>query len=358
MKDFLVEFNQLKQFIEKVFLNEGVAQCLAKQAAETLVYADMAGLDTHGVLNLISIYVNGIRSGEIYPHAEMSVIQDTAATVSLNANRMLGLNAGQKAIELAIEKAKKFGVGIACVRNSTHFGAAGYYSQFALRDNMLAISMTNLGSKPVAHVMGSQRPVIGTNPIALAAPVNNMPDFVLDMSTSVCASGKIKQAKAKQSEVSAHWLYDAQGDPVTDADAYFANHAFLPGLGGWEKSSGGHKGFGLNLMVEILSGVLSGADLPTTAQQGKQNEVGHFFLAINIGNFLPPALFKQRMAQMLDGYLSEPTFDGFDSLQYAGLPDAHLRTQREAGGIPIPCVVLEELNGYALENNIEQLEVI
>lgn len=358
MNELFVAADKLKRFVEITLITEGIAASHAKQAAETLLYADLAGLDTHGVLNLLPLYVKYLRDGLIQPRAELEVIRDEGAIVSLDAHQMLGLNAGHQAMHRALQKARQFGAGIACVRNSTHFGAAGYYSQLALTEDMIGMAMTNLGAEPVAHVMGSQHPVLGTNPIALAAPVETMPDFVFDMSTTVCASGKIKQANTRKTEVSGDWLCDDRGNPITDPTAYFEGTAFLPGLGGWQKSSGGHKGFGLNLLVEILTGVLSGADLPTVAQSGSHNEVGHFFLAINIAAFLPAGEFKQRMARMLDGYLSVPTFEGFDALQYAGLPDHHIREQRTRDGIPVPKPVFDGLNEYAANNQLSPLEAL
>lgn len=356
MNDIFVTATHLRHFMQTVLMHEGIPAAAARQAAETLLYADLAGLDTHGVLNLLSVYVAGIRAGEIDPAATLSVVSDRGATMVVDARRMPGLNAGHQAMLLAMEKARTAGVGVVCVRNSTHFGAAGYYASMAMAENMIGMAMTNLGAAPVAHAMGSQRPVIGTNPVALAAPVANMPDFVLDISTTVCASGKIKQASAKQTDVPASWLCDARGAGVTQPEAYFSGQAFLPGLGGWEKATGGHKGFGLNLMVEVLSGVLSGADVPLVAMQGQHNQVGHFFLALDIAAFLPVADFSQRMARMLDSYAAEPTFDDFAPLQYPGQPDASLRQQREARGVPLANTVFQQLNAYAQQHSLPQLE--
>ena len=356
MNDILVAAEPLRHFVETALINEGVDVERAKQASATLSYSDLAGLDTHGVLNLMSLYVKGLSEGVISRTAEIEVLRDQGAVVTLDAHQMLGLNAGHYAMQMAMDKAKQYGVGIACVRNSTHFGAAGYYAQMALAEDMIGMAMTNLGSDPVAHAMGSRQPILGTNPISFAAPVANMPNFLLDMSTTVCASGKIKQANARNADVSGDWLCNDKGEPVSNPEAYFNGTAYLPGLGGWKKSSGGHKGFGLNLMVEILSGVLAGADVPMVGQKGKTNEVGHFFLVMNIPSFMPASEFKQTMAQMLDGYLSVPTFDGFDTLQYAGQPDNDNRAERAERGIPIPVTIFKELNEYAASHQMMPLE--
>ncbi|MCL2897122.1 Ldh family oxidoreductase [Brenneria tiliae] len=358
MKDIFVGVQQLRNFIETVFIHEGVQTMAAKQAADTLLYADLSGLDTHGVLNLLSIYITGIRDRRIDISAEMTVLRDQEAVMGLNANRMLGLNAGEKAMHNAIHKAKKFGVGVVSVCNSTHFGAAGYYSQLALSEDMLGLAMTNLGAEPVAHAMGSRQPVIGTNPLSLAVPVDRLPDFVLDMSTTICASGKIKQARERKCNIPKEWLYDKHGDPVTDPDAYYSKKAFLPGLGGWEKTSGGHKGFGLNMMVEILSGVLSGADVSLLEKQNECNNIGHFFLVLNTAYFMSVPAFKKRMMRMLERYLETKMFDNFPPLHYAGYPDEILRDKRNKFGVPIPATLFEELNVHAQQNNIQLLESI
>lgn len=358
MKDILISAEQLTAFTETALGFMGLQPESARQATQTLIYADMAGLDTHGILNLLSVYIEGLTTGDIDPVATMTTLSDHGAIALLNANRMPGLNAGQQAMMLAIEKAKQFGVGVVCVRNSTHFGAAGYYSSLAIKENMIGMAMTNLGAEPVGHVMGSQHPVIGTNPIALAAPVTGLPDFVLDMSTTVCASGKFKQARARQEKIPADWLCNERGEGVTNPEAYYDRQAFLPGLGGWDKASGGHKGFGLNLMVEILSGVLSGADVPPTGRQGLYNETGHFFLALNIAAFRPVTDFSQHMAQMLNGYLAEPVFDRFDPLQYPGYPDAVIRQQRQQEGIPVPFSLYQQLNQWAQAHHLPCLEAL
>jgi len=356
MIDITVDFVALTEFVESVFTHEGLSETHAKHAAETLIYADLAGLDTHGVLNLIPIYVEGFRSGDINPQAECKYTSDHGAVQAFDAQRMLGLCAGRFAMEHTIDRARRFGIAASTVRNSTHFGVAGFYSSMALKENMIGMAMTNLGAKPVAHTMGSQRAIVGTNPISLAAPVANLPDFILDISTTICASGKIKQARAKRTVVPEVWLLDESGQGVKDPEAYFNKKAFIPTLGGWSKTSGAHKGFGLNLMVEVLSGVLANADLAPLEKRNEQNDIGHFFIAMDISAWLPAEHFKRRMAQMLDIYLAEPVFSDFPKLHYAGYPDAINAQERRQNGLPLPKSVFNQLNQYAAEQGLTPLK--
>ena len=355
MQDVTVDYVTLAKFVESVFTHEGLSENHAKQATETLIYADLSGLDTHGVLNLIPIYVEGLRNGAINPEAECNRTIDHGAVQAFDAQRMLGLCAGRFVMEHTIARARQFGVAATTVRNSTHFGAAGFYSSMALGENMIGLAMTNLGAKPVAHAMGSQRANVGTNPISLAAPVTNMPNFVLDISTTICASGKIKQARAKRAVVPEVWLLDESGHGVKDPEAFFKNKAFIPTLGGWSKTSGAHKGFGLNLMVEVLSGVLANADLAPLEKCHEQNDIGHFFMAMNISAWLPVDHFKQRMAQMLETYLAEPVFAEYSKLHYAGYPDASNIQERRQNGLPLPESVFNQLNQYASKQGLTLL---
>lgn len=352
MRDIVVTVTDLTRLIESVFLLEGLDANRAREATEVLIYADLAGLDTHGVLNLLPIYIEGFRTGSINPNAEWVCIRDHQAVQVFDAGKMLGLCAGRLAMQATLKRARQFGIAATTVNNSTHFGAAGYYAAMALKENMIGMAMTNLGAKPVAHAMGSKRTNVGTNPISFAAPVENMPDFVLDVSTTICSSGKIKQARTKQCAVPDVWLLDQTGHGVTDPEAYFAKQAFIPTLGGWHKDSGAHKGYGLNLMVEILAGVLANADLAPLSRRHTHNDIGHFFIAMDINAWLPVATFKQRMTEMLDTYLAEPVFDGFPGLNYPGYPDASIAEERKSKGLPLPENLFNQLNHYAVQHEL------
>jgi len=356
MKNIIVSIIDLTIIVESIFICEGLSKPRAKQATEALIYADLAGLDTHGVLNLISIYVEGFRNGAINPQGECTLTSSCGAVQVFDAQRMLGLCAGRYAMKKTIECAKQFGVAATTVRNSTHFGAAGYYASMALKENMIGIAMTNLGAKPVAHVMGSQRATVGTNPISMAAPVVDMPDFVLDMSTTVCASGKIKQAREKNTTVPNDWLLDETGQGITNPEAYFSKKAFIPTIGGWNKSSGAHKGFGLNLLVEVLCGVLANADLAPLEKRGAQNDIGHFFIAMDISAWCSTDQFQQRMAEMLNAYLAEPVFEDFSNLSYPGYPDVTNTQNRQLNGMPLPESIFNQLNQYASKQGLTLLK--
>lgn len=328
----------------------------ANEAAQVLQHADLAGHDTHGVANLGNVYLAGVRSGEIDPAATPVWVHDHGACATLDAKAALGLLAGRQGMQRAIDKARDYGIGCVVVRNSSHFGAAGFYASLALEHGMLGMAMTNLGREPVAHPLGSVAPLLGTNPISLAAPVAQAPaPFLLDMSTTVCASGKVKQAIRRQQSVPAGWLHDAQGRALSDPHSYLDGTGLLPMLGGATFEQGGHKGMGLGLLVDVLCGVLSGAH--TGADQGGsgRNSIGHFFLAI-----APEALGQgENFAPAMDGLLgyiqNAPVHPGFEPLSYPGQPDAESRSLRMRAGVPVDAALLRQLDEIAAQLNIQPL---
>jgi LDH2 family malate/lactate/ureidoglycolate dehydrogenase len=343
-------------FVAEAFKSEGFSEQSAIESAEILIYADEAGYSSHGISNFLPIYVKALRDGEISANEHLTTRSDGGATIALQASGMMGLVAGRAAMNKAIERAKDHGVSAITVSHSSHFGAAGFYSSMAIRENMIGFAMTNLGAHPVAHAMASLNPIIGTNPIAMAAPVRDLAPFVLDMSTTVCASGKIKQANLLGENCPPGWLLNASGEPEKNPASYFQGRSYLPALGGWTVSTGGHKGYGLSLMVEVLCGMLAGADVPTLPQMDSHHNVGHFFFVLDISRWIEPNIFADRMKSWCESLLDQKAFPGFSEISYPGYLDKINVGQAQTRGFLIAEQVFRELNSYAESRSISQLK--
>ncbi|WP_410951341.1 Ldh family oxidoreductase [Pseudomonas sp. S1(2024)] len=335
----------------------GVPEHKAQDAAQVLQHADLAGHDTHGIANLGNVYMAGILGGDINPLAEARWACDLGACATLDAGGGLGLLAGRQAMTRAIDKARDYGVGCVVVRNSSHFGAAGFYAGLALEHQMIGMAMTNLGRETVAHPMGSVAPLIGTNPISLASPVARAAaPFWLDMSTTVCASGKVKQAIRRQQTLPPGWLLDAQGRAVEDPRSYLSGSGMLPMLGGSRFEQGGHKGFGLGLMVDILCGALSGAQTGADQMAAGRNDIGHFFLVLRPDAFGSSNAFTEAMDRLLKFIHDAPVHEGFEPLRYPGEPDAQVREERLRLGVPVDEALLAQLDDIAARLGIAPLK--
>jgi LDH2 family malate/lactate/ureidoglycolate dehydrogenase len=323
----------LRLWTAGVFRRLGVPPRSARTAAAVLSYADLHGFDTHGLANLESIYVRQIESGRINPQAEPEVVRRHGAVAVVNGHDGLGLVTATRAMDLAIARAARFGVAAVAVRRSSHFGAAGFYASRALRRHMIGLATTNLGGQAIVRPPGGGRPLLGTNPLSLAAPADRLPPFVLDMSTTAAASGKIRQALRRGQPVPDGWLADDAGRTVTDPSAYFAGTAHL-------RFPGEYRGYGLSVLAEILCGVLSGAAVGTDT--AGEHDVGHFFLALNVGAFRPTG-FGQRMDDLLGALLDCPPLPGREPVRYAGHGRARRRQERRANGVPLDAELVESL---------------
>ncbi|HET9644172.1 MAG TPA: Ldh family oxidoreductase [Burkholderiaceae bacterium] len=329
----------------------------AALAADVLHYADLRGLDTHGIANLADLYVPALRLGDIRVDAQPRWHSQGGACALLDAQGGLGLLMAQEAMEAAIGHAKDFGIGCVAVRDSTHFGAAGFYADMARRRGLLGLAMTNLGREPVAYPMSAARPLMGTNPIAFAAPGGAMPPFTLDMSTTVVAIGRIKQAHRREMPVPPGWLLDDEGAPVTEPGRYFTDGARLVPLGGGDVTQGGHKGWGLALMVEALCGALPGAHTPADQDDTSgRNSVGHFLLAIDPGFFRPAGDVVNALEGLLRTVVDAQTLPSRPPLDYPGRPDAQTLDERERLGVPLDVPLLTRLRHLAAELDLPNLE--
>jgi L-2-hydroxycarboxylate dehydrogenase (NAD+) len=321
-----IERTPLETFCQKIFQDLTLSEEDAKTAAAVLIAADAIGIPSHGVARLWR-YVSGLKTGLIVPNAPVEVMMDTPSSIVLNANGGMGAPVSVRAMNIVIHKTKTNGAAFGCVHDSNHFGIAGYYARMALDEDMLGIAMTNTSALAVPTF--GRQVMFGTNPIAFAVPADEEPPFVLDMSTTVVTRGKIEVYDRLGKQLPVGWAVNKHGRPARDARPMLEDMfqrlggGILP-LGGMGKEFGGHKGYGLAIMVDILCAVLCGAafgpaiaDIPSSLS----DRVSHFFGAIKIANFRDPKEFRRDMDRILRDLRNCPPAEGEERVYFAGLPE-------------------------------------
>ena len=348
--------SDLERFCAEVFQSVGLSDEDARVAADVLVAADRRGIPSHGVARLWR-YVNGLRTGLMSTTATPRVIRDTPMSIVIDAQGGMGAPVSVKAMQAAIEKAETNGAAFGVVRDSNHFGIAGYYAMMALPQDMLGFAMTNTAALAVPTF--GRQVMFGTNPLAFAAPADREQGFVLDMSTTVVTRGKIEVYERAGKPLPSGWAVDKRGGPASDAGAMledmFHRHGggILP-LGGAGEDFGGQKGYGLAVMVDILCAVLGGAatgpDISDTATSSAR--VSHFFGAIKIDRFRDPSGFRTDMDRMLERLRQTPPADGADRVWFAGQKEWEHAAVTETRGIDVPDAVWESLFKIASELDV------
>jgi LDH2 family malate/lactate/ureidoglycolate dehydrogenase len=328
----------------------------AALTADLMVRTDLRGVDSHGI-GMLPRYVEWTRAGFVHPWAEPQVARDDLATALVDGQKGLGHPASVMAMELAITKAATYGVGVVAVRNSNHFGACANYSMMALERGMIGLAVTN--SPFVAMVPTfARKPMMGTNPLSLAAPAARHTPFVLDMATTTVAVGKLTIASRWGKPIPEGWGLDAQGRPTSSAKEVLASRLLSP-LGG-SRELGSHKGYGLGVMVDILSGVLSGGVYGdrldrSGARERKESNTGHCFAAIDVKRFRPLEGFTAAMDDMLQALNDTPRADGQERVYTAGEPEAETERQRRVHGIPVAPALVRQCNELAVELGVKRL---
>lgn len=343
----------LERFVRAVLEKFGVNASHARDVAEVLVAADLRGIESHGVARLNSYYVSRIRAGIMNPRPQYRVARETETTVLLDADNGLGHPAGIMAMRRVIEKAKQHGVGLGCVSHSNHYGIASYYAMLALEHDMIGISSTNSVRYGVATF--GKDIMLGTNPLAFAIPAGKEPAFVLDFATTTVPRGRLEVFKRKGLPLQFGWAVDKEGEPTTSPDEALMG-ALLP-LGGFGTESGGHKGYGLGLLVDILCGVLSGSpfgtDLGLPWEDNKRGAVSHFFGAFRIDAFRDVAQFKRDMDRELRAFKDSGKAPGQERIYVAGEIEYERTLYNQRHGVPIHEKVWSELAQLAADLGLE-----
>src|SRR5947209_2105838 len=348
---------RLFDFTVRVFQHFGVPDDDARLAATVLQSADLRGIDSHGVARLHS-YVDMFQLGRIDPKAKVTVVRESASTATVDGGNGLGLVVGPKANAIAMERAGAAGSGWVSVRNSNHFGIAGYYVLEALERDLIGWAMTNT-TKLVAPLWGAER-VLGTNPIAIAFPGEREPPVVIDMATCAAAYGKVEIARRAGKSIPTGWAIDRNGNSTTDPNALIDGGALLP-LGS-DRDRGGHKGYGLAVMVDVLSAVLSGSNWGTFAPPlALQQEIptrsvgrgiGHFFGALRIDAFIETAEFKRQIDELVRTLRGTRPAPGTRGPLIPGDPEREAEAIRRREGIPLVPAVVEELRDISRQSGI------
>lgn len=344
-----VDVEALRRLVTGVFTALELPSQDAAIVADALVEADLLGVSSHGVSNYIELlYVPGLREGHIRARPAITTVHETPVTALVDGGGGMGHVVGHRAMVMAIGKAKEHGVGMVTVRNSRHYGMAGYYSLMALEHDMIGISMTN-ADRLVLPTFGRESR-IGTNPISVAVPSGEEEPYLLDMATSTVPFGKVMLAHRAGQPIPEGWAADEAGRLTTDASAALRAMRLSP-LGA-TYVMGGHKGYSLGVLVDVLCGVLSGAG-GGLAGNHLGSPVGHFFGAIRIDAFRPLHEFQQEMDRYQRYLLETESIDEGEPVIYAGIKEARSRADCLANGVPLHGEVVRYLRELAGELGVD-----
>jgi LDH2 family malate/lactate/ureidoglycolate dehydrogenase len=336
---------RLRQQMTEIFRAWGMSPQHAETVAEVLVAADLAGIDSHGA-TLLALYEQQVGAGKASPRPDIRVLRERGAVMVIDAGGGFGQVPGMLAVDGVIDRAQSFGLGAATVRNSNHYGAAGVYARRIADAGLIGVTTSSVW-RPAIVPTGGKAAMLGTNPIAFAAPRRNGRPFLLDMATSAIAIGKLKLAIRAGTGIPAGWAVTRDGAPQRHPTLDLLDTLLLP-LGG-DRLHGGHKGYGLATMVEILSSALSGAALtPLRGSNEGAGDVGHFFLALDPSFFRDDAeAFFADIDRLVDALRATPAVDPDVPVMVAGDPEYACEDERRSRGIPMPRKLADELRAIA-----------
>jgi len=331
-------------FVIRYMTKMGVPAEDAAIVGDVLVSADLRGVESHGLIRLASYYGSRIQKGYINPLTPYKIVHETPSTALIDGGNGCGQVVSKKAMEMCIEKAGTSGIAAISVKNSNHYGIAGYYAMMALEYNMLGLSFTN--SQPLVAPTYGRTAVLGTNPISLAAPTNEAHPFVLDMATSAVAYGKIQLHEKLKEHIPVGWGVDEEGQPTSDPSKIKpGGHGALLPLGGMEITAG-YKGYGLAVLVEIFCSTLSGGcylGLVGSPAKPDPTCVSHFFMAVNIDFFRPVFDFRNQMDDMIKLLKSSPLAVGREEILVAGEKEFEYERFNREHGVPLVKPIVDDL---------------
>lgn len=357
MNEPLTTYQALNAFCQKIFLKMGCSESDAQVATQVLLSADIRGVDSHGVARL-SGYVRLWENNRINAKPSIQVVHETPSTAVVDGDGGLGLVVAPWAMNIAIKKAEVAGTGWVSVRNSNHYGIAGYHAMMALDKDMIGISMTN--ASPLVSPTFSLDRLLGTNPIAVAIPADQQPPFVADFATTTAANGKLEILQRVNKEAPEGWIQDAKGGISTNPHELKEGGALLP-LGG-DRDHGSHKGYCLGAVVDIFSAVLSGANYgpwvpPFVAflplpEDPVGKGIGHFFGAMRVDAFRPADEFKTHMDKWITTFRNSRSVEG-EKVLIPGDPERIMEQERLQHGVPVQAKVREDLIALAAKLGVE-----
>ena len=332
----------LKDYVVRFFRAMNVPEIDARIAADVLLSADLRGVNSHGVIRLHTYYGDRLQKGQVDPNSPLKTLKESPATLALDGGNGLGQVVAYRAMSRCIEMADNAGLAVTTVRNSNHFGIAGYYAMMALPQDMIGISLTN--SRPLVAPTFGLKPALGTNPIAVAIPAGKEKPYVLDMATSIVPIGRVSVYQKAGEKIPRGWGINMNGEMTEDPAEVIDDGALLP-LGGPAELRG-YKGYGLSLLVDLLSGVLAGAAFGNDVgkpSEDRHADVGHFFAAIKIENFRPVDLFKKDMDDYIRTLKATPRLPGQERIYIHGEKEFELAEKYLKDGVPLMVEVVESL---------------
>ncbi len=340
-----VDIDDMNATVKEIFLKMGMPDADADKAAEVLVYADIRGIESHGVSNMLRRYVESFGENGINPTPKPKIIREMPAAATLDGDGGHGLVIGPIAMEMAIERAKTYGIGTITANNGRHFGAAAYHAAMAIPHGMIGVAMTT-GGMQVLPVDGA-KPMFGLNPIAIAVPTNSEAPFIFDASMSSVAGNKIALAKRLGVDVAPGWITGSDGVPIMEESPVPDEFFMLPS--GGTREGGAHKGSSLGIWVEIMCSLIGASG----AGPNRRSGAAHHFIAYNIEAFTDLEEFKSDMDIYMNEIKNTPPIPGKERVVYAGLPEHEEEIERRENGIPYHPEVIDWFRGITGELGIE-----
>jgi len=348
-----VPARQIRQQLVSVLGAWGMSESHADTTAEMMVETDLRGVDSHGIA-MLPAYDQERRAGRLNMRPRFKTVRESAATALIDADASLGHPVSVHAMHLAVDKCRESGVALVSVFNSHHFGAAGCYSRLAAERGVIGMVVSSTRGVSMVPTFAAG-PVLGTNPLAFAAPARRNPPFELDMATTTVAAGKVKVSKLNHRALPGGWVVDGGGAPVTDAEEAFRFVFERPEGGitplGGPRHLGGHKGYGLAVMVHILGATLAGGSFSPirnrTQKPSDPHNIGHAFLAIDPRAFRADGEFEEDLDQVIDVLHGAQPADAAQPVLVAGDPEMATRRERLERGVPIPDDLMTQLRAVA-----------
>jgi LDH2 family malate/lactate/ureidoglycolate dehydrogenase len=335
-----------------------MSEAHARTTADMMLETDLRGVDSHGI-SMLPTYDKEFRAGRLNMRPVFKTLRDGPAMALIDADASLGHPVAVDAMNLAVDKCRAMGVAVVSVVNSHHFGAAGCYSRIAADRGAIGMVTSSTRGVTMVPTFGAE-PVMGTNPLAFAAPTRRNSPFQLDMATTTVAAGKVKVYKLNHKPLPQGWVVDADGRTVTEPEKAFGYVFDRPDGGitplGGTRDAGSHKGYGLAVMVHILGGALSGASFSPirnlTQRPSDPHNIGHFFLAIDPRAFRAEGAFEEDLDQVIDTLHKARPADPGQPVLVAGDPEMATREERLRDGVPVPDDLMEQVRGVAAAANV------
>ncbi len=343
----------LRQTVAEIFEKMGVSSEDAAEGADVLTMTDLRGVETHGVSNMMRSYVQQYNDGRINPTPNLRTVREFPGTATIDADRGLGIIVGRRGMNLAIEKARNVGVGVVTMSNSGHAGAVGHFAMLAAEADMVGMCIT-AGGASVLPTFGAEGR-LGANPVSIAAPAKSEPPLLFDAATSAVALNKLELARRVGSDLLPGWIAEPDGSPILEETAPRERGQFFGLPIGGTREQGSHKGYGFNLMVEVLGALLSGSVPSMLDSEPYGSGFKNYFAAYDIAAFTDLDAFKEHMDQMLRTLRTTKPAPGHERVIYPGLSEFEEERDRRANGIPLHQEVVRWFDGISGELSVTPL---